>query len=76
MGQLCQKYIRIARSSLCLGDLTPRIAALFKRMLIQGADRKKILHQCNKAITNYPYAFDKFASRSEHIIEKILQEPG
>ena len=70
------EIIRIARSTLCLDDLTPRIAALFKRMLIQGADRKKILHQCNKAITNYPYAFDKFASRSEHIIEKILQEPG
>ena len=41
-------------STLCIDDLTPRIAALFKRMLIQGADRKKILHQCNKAITNYP----------------------
>ena len=75
-GTIMSEIIRIARSTLCLDDLTPRIAALFKRMLIQGADRKKILHQCNKAITNYPYAFDKFASRSEHIIEKILQELG
>ena len=72
-GTIMSEIIRIARSTLCLDDLTPRIAALFKRMLIQGADRKKILHQCNKAITNYPYAFDKFTSRSEHIIEKILQ---
>ena len=70
------EIIRVVRSTLCLDDLTSRIAALFKRMFIQGDDRQKILHQYNKAITNYPYTFDKFASRSQHIIENIFQELG
>ena len=34
----------------------------------------KILRQCKKAIVNHSDAFEKFASRLEIIIEKILQE--
>ena len=43
-------------------------------MLNQGADSWKILRQCKKAIVNHSDAFEKFASRLEIIIEKILQE--
>ena len=70
------EIVRIARSTLLLDDLIPRLGALFKRMLNQGADRHKILHQYNRAILNHSLSFQKFASRSEHIIERILQELG
>ena len=36
--------IRIARSTLLLDDLVPRMGAFLKRMLNQGTDRQKILH--------------------------------
>ena len=68
------EIVRIARSTLLLDDLVPRLGALFKRMLNQGADSWKILRQCKKAIVNHSDAFEKFASRLEIIIEKILQE--
>ena len=69
------EIMRIARSTLFLDDLVSRIGALVIRMLNQGADWWKILHQCKKAIRNYFQIFDKFATRSE-IIEKILQKLG
>ena len=43
-------------------------------MLKQGADSWKILHQCKKAMDKHANAFVKFASRSDIIIEKLLQE--
>ena len=70
------KIISIARSTLLLIDFIPKIGAWFKRMLNQGADRCKILHQCRKAIRNHSQIFNKFATRSEIIIEKILQKLG
>ena len=70
------QLVYIARSTLLLDDLVPRIGALIIRMLNQGADRCKILHQCRKAIRNHSQMFDKFATRSEIIIEKILQKLG
>jgi len=50
------------------------MCALFKRMLNQGADRQKIVNQCKKAIINYSNIFDKFVTRYELIIEKIMKE--
>ena len=75
-GTIMSEIVRIARSTLLLDDLIPRLGALFKRMLNQGADRQKLLHQCNRAIVSHSHSFEKFASRSEHIIERILQELG
>ena len=43
------EIMRIARSTLFLDDLVPRIGALVIRMLNQGADWWKILHQCKKS---------------------------
>ena len=68
------EIIRIARSTLLLDDLIPRLGALFKRMLKQGADSWKILRQCKKAMDKHGHSFVKFASRSDIIIEKLLQE--
>ena len=44
---------RSARSTLLLDDLIPSLGALFKRMLKQGADSWKILHQCKKAMDKH-----------------------
>ena len=73
-GTIISEIVRIARSTLLLDDLVPRLGALFKIMLNQRADSWKILRQCKKAIVNHSDAFEKFASRLEIIIEKILQE--
>ena len=68
------EIIRIARSTLLLDDLIPKMCALFKRMLNQGADRRRIVNQCNKAIMNHSHIFDKFATRYELLLDKFLQE--
>ena len=47
-GTIMSEIIRIVRSALLLDDLVPRIGALVIRMLNQGADRWKILHQYKK----------------------------
>ncbi|CAL4253290.1 unnamed protein product, partial [Meganyctiphanes norvegica] len=60
-GTIRSEIIRIARSTLLLDDLVPRMGAFLKRMLNQGADRQKILHQYNRAIVNHSLSFDKFA---------------
>ena len=73
-GTIMSEIIRIARSTLLLDDLIPKMCALFKRMLNQGADRQKIVNQCKKAIINYSNIFDKFVTRYELIIEKIMKE--
>merc|ERR1711895_59463 len=73
-GTIMSEIIRIARSTLLLDDLVPRIGALFKRMLNQGADRRRIVNQCNKAIMNHSHVFDKFATRYELLIDKFLQD--
>ena len=57
-----------------LDDHIPRLGALLKRMLKQEADSWKIQHQSKKAMDKHAHAFVKFASRSDIIIEKLLQE--
>ena len=54
--------------------LVGRLGALFKRMLKQGADSWKILRQCKKAMDKHSQSFMKFASRSDIIIGKLLEE--
>ena len=71
-GTILSEIIRIARSTLHLDDLIPRLGTFFKRMLNQGADRQKILHQCKKALKKHTQSFEKITSRFEHIIEKII----
>ena len=73
-GTILSEIVRIARSTLLLDDLIPRLVALFKRMLTQGADMWKMIHQCKKAMENHEFSFRKFASSFENIREKILQE--
>ncbi len=73
-GTILSEIVRIARSTLLLDDLIPRLGALFKRMLTQGADMWKMIHQCKKAMENHQISFRKFASRYENIRERILQE--
>ena len=73
-GTILSEIVRIARSTLLLDDLIPRLGALFKRMLIQGADRWKIIRQCKKAMDKHELSFRKFASRFENIREKMIQE--
>ena len=73
-GTIMSEIIRIARCTLLLDDLIPRLGALCKRMLNQGADSWKILRQCKKAMDKHSHSFVKFASRSDIIIEKLLQE--
>ena len=68
------EMIRIARCTLLLDDLIPRLVTLFKRVLKQGADNWKILRQCKKAMDKHSHSFVKFASRSDIIIERLLQE--
>ena len=43
-------------------------------MIKQGADSWQILCQYKKAMDNHSDLFVKFASRSDIIIEKLLQE--
>jgi len=73
-GTIMSKMIRIAISTLLLHDLIPKMGALFKRMLNQGDDRQKIVNQYKKAIINYSNIFNKFVTRYELIIEKIMKE--
>ena len=73
-GTIMSEIVRIARSKLLLDNFIPRLGALFKRMLTQGADSWKMLCQCKKAIENHSDAFKKIASRLEIIIEKLLKE--
>ena len=73
-GTIMSEIIRIARLTLLLNYLIPKMGALFKRMLNQGADRQNIVNQCKKAIINYCNIFDKFATRFELMIEKIMKE--
>ena len=73
-GTIRSEIIRLARSTLLLEDFVPRMGAFFKRMLNQGADRLKMLNQYTRAFRNHSPSFDKFASRSECIIGRVLQE--
>jgi len=68
------EIIRLARSTLLLDDLVPKMCTLFKRMLNQEADRQKIVNLCKKAIINDSNIFDKSVTRYELIIEKIMKE--
>merc|ERR1712055_637257 len=67
-GTIRSKIIRIARSILLLDDFVPRVGALFKRMINQGADKLKILQQYTRACVNHSLSFDKFATSSDYII--------
>ena len=49
---ILSEIVRIARSTLLLDDFIPRLGALIKRMLKQGADMWKMIHQCKKAMEN------------------------
>ena len=73
-GTIMSEIVKIARSTLLLDDLIPKMGALFKRMLNQGAERHKIVNQCKKAIINHSHIFDKFATRFELLIDKICEE--
>ena len=73
-GTIRSEIIRIARSTLLLEDFVPKIAALFKRMQSQGADRLKMLQQYDRACVNHSLSFDKFVSRSDFIIMRVFQE--
>ena len=73
---IMSEIIRIARFTLLLDDFDTRIGALLIRRINQGADRWKILHQCQKSIINHSQIFDKFATTFEIIKEKILQTLG
>ena len=73
-GTILSEIVRIARSTLLLDDLIPRMIALLKRMLKQGADMWKIIRQCKKAMDNHSHSFRKFASSFENIIERIIPE--
>ena len=73
-GTILSEIVRIARSTLLLDDLIPRLIALFKRMLTQGADMWKMIRQCKKAMEKHEFSFRKFASSFENIREKILQK--
>ena len=72
-GTILSEIVRIARSTLLLDDLVPRVGALLKRMLKQGADMEKLIRQCKKAIEKHSDSFKKFASSFDNIREKILQ---
>ena len=73
-GTILSEIVRIARSTLLLDDLIPRMIALLKRMLKQGADIRKIIRQCKKAMDNHSLSFSKFASSVDNIRERIIQE--
>ena len=73
-GTILSEIVRIARCTLFLDDLIPRISALLKRMLKQGADMWKIIRQCKKAMDKHSHAFRKFGSSFEIILERIIQE--
>ena len=73
-GTILSEIVRIATSTVLLDILIPRLGALFKRMLTQGADMWKMIRQCKKAMENHEFSFRKFASSFENIREKILQE--
>ena len=73
-GTIMSEIIRIGRSTLLINDLIPRLSELFIRMLDQGAVRQKLVNQCNRAMVRHSHTFEKFNSRSEHIIAEILRE--
>ena len=66
-GTIMSEIVRIAKATLLLDDLVPRLGALFKRMLDQRANIWKIIRQCKKAIENHSDTF-------EIILQKLLQE--
>ena len=45
-------------------------------MINQGADKLKMLQQYTRAYVNHSISFDKFASGSDYIIERVFQEIG
>ena len=73
-GTIRSEIIRIARSTLLLGDFVPRMSAFFMRMLNQGADRLKMLQQYTRPCVNQSLSFDKFSSRSDCMIGRVFQE--
>ena len=64
-GIIMSEIIRITRSTLLFDDVIPNMSALVIRILNQGADRWKILHQCKKNIRNHSQIFNKLATQSE-----------
>ena len=73
-GTIRSEIIRIARSTLLLDDFVLTVGELFKRMINQGADKLKMLQKYTRACVNHSLSFDKFASSSDYIIEKVFQE--
>ena len=70
-GTIMSEFIRIARSTLKLGDFLPRASNLFSRMVSQGGNPQKILGQIKKSFCRHSSLFEKYATTSQEIVDLI-----
>ena len=70
-GSVLSEFLRVARCTLNYSDFLPKIKALFKRMINQGASQTKLFHQVKKAFNKYPSAFSSFNITCDEIIKNI-----
>ena len=71
-GSILSEVLRIARCTLNYCDFRPKLQALFKRMMNQGASLNKLLKQIRKTFNKHPSAFTSFNITSDEIINNIL----
>ena len=71
-GSILSEVLRIARCTLNYCDFRPKLQALFKQMMNQGASLNKLLKQIRKTFNKHPSAFTSFNITSDEIINNIL----
>ena len=69
---LLEKFLRIARATLCMSDFIPKGIDLVGRMLNQGGGRKRVEHFLLKIIRQHPDSFSQFRLRPEDLIQKCF----
>ena len=65
------EILRIARSTLFLEDLIPRISELFSRMLNQGATKPFLIRQIKKCFVRFPHCFAKFGKTFKEFLSVL-----
>ena len=75
-ASIISESLRIARSTLRITNLIPKIAEFVKRMINQGGDKYKILKQINKAMVRHPETFNKYQTPKTEILNMIGRHTG
>ena len=70
-GSIISEFLRIARCTLLYIDFIPKARDLYKRMIVQGGDKRLTGKQISKAFSRHPEAFLKFQKTPVDIINEI-----